>query len=640
MAKKKNPGPIARVALPPALIDSLRATRNISPGIDSGIEKLVLENLKTGDFNVTGAITSAELERTIDGASTLSISLHDPERRLLRSGIFETAVDIELDGLYFRLVSVSKSDDQLSLTFEERAVSLLRRKDKPLKVSRDKITRSQFVKRLVDEVKIYPIDFYAPDLSKSGKVKKTPTVRAETRSSGIAKGAKVTVKGARASASQIKVMNEVLDAATAAGASGKALTSLVAMIIIECVFQNVQGEGDDSKSYGVIQAIPGRSSGIQGTFTLAQAKDIDYSVRSILKHSTTGFENNKGGGLIGVARRHPDWTIGKIAALVNNGIVNGGEGATEYVNKVNGRKAEAEKIISAYGVGGGAGDDGKYEFSRGQGKEREDSWTCIQRLAEEVNFRAFCSANTIYFLSDEDLIKSQPQLVIAEFDPGIKSFDFDFDSGKRVQEATVVLRTSRWRVNPGAVIEVQEAGPANGRWLVQSFRRNLNDLEATVELRRASKRLPEPKGESDDGNSSGDSGTTDNTIVNKAIARVNAIDAKKQRYKWGGGHGSFNDPSGYDCSGFVSSVLHAAGILNGSPLATGGLVRWGKSGEGKIMTVWVNETGVDTQSHTFMTFKVGGKTRFAEAGGAEKGKTGWHRPRSTAGFSPRHWPGT
>jgi hypothetical protein len=45
-------------------------------------------------------------------------------------------------------------------------------------------------------------------------------------------------------------------------------------------------------------------------------------------------------------------------------------------------------------------------------------------------------------------------------------------------------------------------------------------------------------------------------------------------------------------------------------------------------------------SHTFMVLNVNGRKRFAEAGGAESGKTGWHRPRSTAGFVARHWPGT
>lgn len=33
-------------------------------------------------------------------------------------------------------------------------------------------------------------------------------------------------------------------------------------------------------------------------------------------------------------------------------------------------------------------------------------------------------------------------------------------------------------------------------------------------------------------------------------------------YVWGGGHGGFGPSSGYDCSGFVSAVLHAGGYLS------------------------------------------------------------------------------
>ena len=41
-------------------------------------------------------------------------------------------------------------------------------------------------------------------------------------------------------------------------------------------------------------------------------------------------------------------------------------------------------------------------------------------------------------------------------------------------------------------------------------------------------------------------------------------------YRWGGGHGKWQD-TGYDCSGSVSFVLAAAGLLNG-PLASGPLM--------------------------------------------------------------------
>lgn len=54
-------------------------------------------------------------------------------------------------------------------------------------------------------------------------------------------------------------------------------------------------------------------------------------------------------------------------------------------------------------------------------------------------------------------------------------------------------------------------------------------------------------------------------------------------YKWGGGHGSFSD-DGYDCSGAVSYLLHAAGFTN-VPMATPQLATWGDPGPGKYITV-------------------------------------------------------
>ena len=54
--------------------------------------------------------------------------------------------------------------------------------------------------------------------------------------------------------------------------------------------------------------------------------------------------------------------------------------------------------------------------------------------------------------------------------------------------------------------------------------------------------------------------------VKAIIAAGNRIATKP--YKYGGGHGSWND-SGYDCSGSVSYVLHAAGLLSRALDSTG-----------------------------------------------------------------------
>jgi hypothetical protein len=72
--------------------------------------------------------------------------------------------------------------------------------------------------------------------------------------------------------------------------------------------------------------------------------------------------------------------------------------------------------------------------------------------------------------------------------------------------------------------------------------------------------------------------------VQRAIAAANRI--RTRPYIWGGGHRSFKS-KGYDCSGAVSYVLHAAGLLP-SPLPSGPLMRWGLPGTGSWITVYAN----------------------------------------------------
>ncbi len=62
-------------------------------------------------------------------------------------------------------------------------------------------------------------------------------------------------------------------------------------------------------------------------------------------------------------------------------------------------------------------------------------------------------------------------------------------------------------------------------------------------------------------------------MIKAMIRMANRIDSHHYAYRWGGGHNaSFSGP--YDCSGAVSAVLHAAGLLN-APRVSGGFMHWG-----------------------------------------------------------------
>ena len=99
-------------------------------------------------------------------------------------------------------------------------------------------------------------------------------------------------------------------------------------------------------------------------------------------------------------------------------------------------------------------------------------------------------------------------------------------------------------------------------------------------------------------------------------------------YVWGGGHGRYID-TGYDCSGSLSFVFAAAGILN-TTVTSGELVNWGAAGPGKWITVFANN------GHTFMY--VAG-LRFDTVALAETGTRWSNRPANEPDlktFAVRH----
>lgn len=95
--------------------------------------------------------------------------------------------------------------------------------------------------------------------------------------------------------------------------------------------------------------------------------------------------------------------------------------------------------------------------------------------------------------------------------------------------------------------------------------------------------------------------------LQQMFAEANAIASHNYNYEWGGGHSSIGVPShwdgtpshgsgpgvGFDCSGAVSAVLNAAGLLS-TPLDAAGFMSWGSPGPGKFVNIFADP------DHTFM----------------------------------------
>jgi cell wall-associated NlpC family hydrolase len=108
-----------------------------------------------------------------------------------------------------------------------------------------------------------------------------------------------------------------------------------------------------------------------------------------------------------------------------------------------------------------------------------------------------------------------------------------------------------------------------------------------------------------------------------AIAAANSIATLP--YVWGGGHGSF-ESAGYDCSGSVSYVLHAALALT-SPEDSAGLETYGAPGPGRWITIYANA------GHAFMTL---GGLRFDTAGLSSTGSRWQSLSFDPTGYVVRH----
>jgi cell wall-associated NlpC family hydrolase len=115
--------------------------------------------------------------------------------------------------------------------------------------------------------------------------------------------------------------------------------------------------------------------------------------------------------------------------------------------------------------------------------------------------------------------------------------------------------------------------------------------------------------------------------VKNAIWAANTL--RRKPYVWGGGHGSFYDQRGYDCSGTVSFALHGAGALN-SALPSSDLMRFGERGRGRWMTIY------SRSGHTFAVI-AGLRLDTTDLGrGGDVGPRWYAYGRDAGGYVARH----
>jgi hypothetical protein len=610
---------------------------------DIQIERFLLDAVsnKRLDVDVSRSALDGEVVETMEGASNVQVIVHDPDGKLARSGIFHEPipkgrysppvrkVDIKLDQVWFRLVGVNKAGLDLTLTFEDRDVNRMRQKRGPIKVARSKVTRAEFILRLTRAVKSGKIRFYAPELHKKQPIEGVSRadrkeIRDRRREGGINPDAQLTIKGVKATPYQLGNAETVLGTAARSNAGPKATKALVAACITESLMRNPKG--GDGSSAGILQLDENK---LKGSISMnGGRRDIELVCTIFLSEGYRGL-----GGAIELERKG----VGDFADIAQDVQGSFDESGSNY--RTWGEEADA--IIDAYGSLSRRRLFRKYEFKV---EKKENYWQAAVRLAEEVGWRLFMVRGWLYYIAEEDLIRSRPRLILDEDHPSVISIDWDIDEGKPVHTCTIQTRIYRWGVPPGTVVQLtKDMGPAQGRWLVSEIRRKLFSSEAEVRLKRAEhskvEPAPELRPQEDAENLGGSAG------VEAVYAMAQRISEKDMPYVWGGGHATAGKPTlgGYDCSGYTAACLLAGNMLpseweSGVPASGTMATDYGKPGRGKEMTVWANS------GHVYIEFsKKRDRADTSPHSGDRNGERGPHLRgalRSNAGFTPRHWPGT
>jgi hypothetical protein len=290
-----------------------------------------------------------------------------------------------------------------------------------------------------------------------------------------------------------------------------------------------------------------------------------------------------------------------------------------------------------------------YQYAR---NADEDSWTAIQRLAQEVGWRAFVVGNSFYFASDVQLFGRRARYEVTPDDPALLDLSFDVDWGKPVSEATLDVQLDRWGATPGSVVLLTDFGDfVDGRWLVTSVSRDYFATHATVTLKQPGPEKMEPASETGSraaqGGTGGELGTTegergDASKSARLYAEAKRISDAGGTYVYGGGHGgalsSLQSGQGLDCSSSSSLALKRAGLFSDNVAWVSGRFAssYGQPGPGQHFTVWANGGHVWIEFHG-----LGAAKRFDTSphGSGGRGPRLRYTPRSTSGFVARHWPG-
>jgi hypothetical protein len=662
------------------------------------------KNLTGEDFTVKlkDKLLEATLELTTLGASVIQLVVSDPDGTLLNHPLFnehwkieylkketekssnkaneeieeervwalpEKSIDLNLEGLWFRLIGFQTQETQFTLTFEDRVAAILREeRGKRITAKRGEVTRAQFIAKLVELAEkgkfgknAGKIPFFSPEENVKQPIKKETAkeqeenAKLENRENQGELGQSSTSKGTvpsgllnpnqtveqpgeltEISESQAKVATELLEVVEQQGGNEIVAVSIILSGLLE------SNLGDST-------------TGAEGARGVLQGLTIkDASTKNEAFYFCKGGEGFQGGGAIALSKTitNPEEIVLKVEVYEKTALTE--RRNKEYLpaakNIVKKYKANWPGTPVSSGTSKATSTTVPYEFTRGV---NQNSWECMQHLAEEVGWYLFVRNNILFYCSGNYLLGQQTRFTLEAHKKDVYWTNVSVDLGSLdgIAEVEVTCHAEAHEAVPGEAVTIQNIGPASGTWVGMTATQNLLDAahEVTSKFEKPNP-LKQEKVRSENYEAPKEPGAEGTALA--AFNAASELSEFQIPYVYGGGHGAGELAKvtkgfpGLDCSSSTSYVLHKAALgMSSTAEDSTALEIWGESGQGKEMTVWANA------SHAFIEFNVSGHQR-AQLNTNVPGDPGprlvtitsptdtYNPSPSSEGYTARHWKGT
>lgn len=196
----------------------------------------------------------------------------------------------------------------------------------------------------------------------------------------------------------------------------------------------------------------------------------------------------------------------------------------------------------------------------------EDSWTCLQRLASEIQWVCFESFGAVYFGPYSYLVSLPAVMYPVEFQNGINLIDGTFDVGQPLGDLTVTAVADAWSPTIGQCVQINNLGPFSqaypaNQWIVSDLERpSITEPDITITLQQPLPGLPEPAtggAQAAVGSGAGNVQSTGGTTQAQAAL---AYALSKVGDEYSEASGKRLGPNSFDCSGLVFEAYLSAGV--------------------------------------------------------------------------------